>query len=591
MKGREWFTVRFASSRMKQISLGIAAVILLIIVGLSHREWLQYHRINAAAAETRDVVDTIDRIRSGMLAAETSERGFLLTGEERYLDPYYRVGQSMPGRLAQLKQLMAGRPDGPAQTAQLSGLVDRKFAEMADTIALRRSRGAAPALGEVLSDRGRVLMEEIRGLCSTMQRSETEAHSAAEADRETAARTTLLVTIVGSLLLIFLFVAGFEPVTSRESKAKQPHRVLTYGVALAAVIVATLLRNALTPLIGEGRIPFITYFPAVLFAAWYGGFGAGAFCVALSTLASLYFISPARSLLLANPGDLIGLLLFIFVSFGIVLLSDSQRKAVAERRRAEERLAGLNTDLQKLNGSLARTNEELTGFAFVTSHDLQEPLRMINTYAELLIKKYPAERGTDVSMFVETIAEGTRRMQRMLADLLAYAEIGAPEEERVEPIPLSRVIDGVRQNLKAAIEESGAVITYEDLPDVYVAESHLIPLFQNLISNAIKYRSAELPRIRISARPEAGHFRFAVADNGIGIEPEYHRKIFGVFKRLHTGKIPGTGIGLAICQRVVERYGGRIWVESQAGKGSTFCFTLPAVESRGAALTTGMARA
>jgi PAS domain S-box-containing protein len=716
-------------SRQRQISLGLAALLLLTIVGLSHSEWLQYHRVNVAAAKTRDIIDTIDHIRSGMLNAETAERGFLLTGEDRYLAPYLRARQNVPGRLALLDQLMASRPGGLTLTQQLTDAVRRKFDEMAQTIELRRVRGSAPALAEVLSDRGRVLMEEIRGLCSTIQSSETQAHSQAEAERETAARTTLLVTIAGSLILIFLFTAGFEPARALPSRAVTRHRAVTYGAAVAAVMVATLLRVSLTPLIGQDAIPFITYFPAVLFAAWYGGLAPGALCVLLSTLASwFYFVSPSHSLLVTNPAELIGLLLFILVAFGILLLSDSQRRAVAradleathrkqaedaereqrerfettlasigdgviatdaqgrivfandvalailrggcgavvgrhfnevlrivndttrepvespvskvlsegqvvglanhsvlialdgsevpiddsgapirdsagsiqgtvmvfrdisERKSAEERLAQLNADLEKVNRTLARTNEELTGFAFVTSHDLQEPLRMISTYAELLIKKYPAAAGSDVSMFVETIANGTRRMQRLLADLLAYAEIGAPAEEGPEPVSLSRVIDGVRQNLKAAIEESGAVITCDDLPSVRVAESHLIPLFQNLIGNAIKYHGEEPPRIRISARPDQEQMRFAVADNGIGIASEYHRKIFGVFKRLHNGKVPGTGIGLAICQRVVERYGGRIWVESQEGKGSTFYFTLPSAKPHGATMTTGMAR-
>ena len=194
---------------------------------------------------------------------------------------------------------------------------------------------------------------------------------------------------------------------------------------------------------------------------------------------------------------------------------------------------------------------------------------MITAYAQLLVKTYPERLDADASMFVNTIVDGTKRMRELLADLLTYAEISAKSDELPGEIDLNRVVDKAKQNLKAAIDEADAVVTSDHLPALRGDESHWIPLFQNLIGNAIKYRSERPPRIQISVQNENGELRFAVADNGIGIEPEYHQKIFAVFKRLHNKKIPGTGIGLAICQRVVERYGGRIWVESEAGRGAT----------------------
>ena len=178
-------------------------------------------------------------------------------------------------------------------------------------------------------------------------------------------------------------------------------------------------------------------------------------------------------------------------------------------------------------------------------------------------------------MFVANIVEGTRRMRSLLSDLLTYSEIGAGLDEPPQMLDLNHVIETVNQNLKAAIDETGAIIESERLPLLAAHENQIVPLFQNLIGNAIKYRSGEPPRIRIFVREVEGRREFAVADNGMGIAPEYHEKIFGVFKRLHGKKIPGTGIGLAICQRVVERYGGRIWVQSEAGQGATFYFTLP----------------
>lgn len=200
---------------------------------------------------------------------------------------------------------------------------------------------------------------------------------------------------------------------------------------------------------------------------------------------------------------------------------------------------------------------------------------MITTYTQLLLKTHPAEFDSDSTLFVENIVQGTKRMRELLIDLLNYTEIRSHSDEPVAPVDLQMVLQKVLDNLKGVIDANRAVITSDPLPRVAGAEGHFIPLFQNLIGNAIKYRGSDPPRIRISVKDSPEEFRFAVSDNGIGIDPEYHERIFEVFRRLHGKKIPGTGIGLSICQRVVERYGGRIWVESQTGRGATFIFTLP----------------
>jgi PAS domain S-box-containing protein len=250
--------------------------------------------------------------------------------------------------------------------------------------------------------------------------------------------------------------------------------------------------------------------------------------------------------------------------------------------RAADRLAKLNADLQRSNEVLALTNQDLERFAFIASHDLQEPLRMITAYSQLLIKSYPGEFGSEAGTYVANIVDGTTRMRDLLSDLLAYTEIRSRDDEPLEVVDLNVVIENVRRNLKASIDESGAVVTSDLLPLLRVHRAHFQPLFQNLIGNAIKYRSAQPPRIHISVQEVDSELRFTVSDNGIGIEPEYHKQIFEVFRRLHGRKIPGTGVGLAICQRVVERYGGRIWVESRAGQGAAFLFTLPSVAVRSA---------
>jgi light-regulated signal transduction histidine kinase (bacteriophytochrome) len=239
---------------------------------------------------------------------------------------------------------------------------------------------------------------------------------------------------------------------------------------------------------------------------------------------------------------------------------------------------GLHTEMERLarrNAYLEDSNEDLEWSLFVASHDLHEPLRTITLYAQLLEKKCGRLLDDESGLFVGNIIEGATRMRQLLEDLLTYTELGARHPGSVGGVDLNWVLEIVVQNLKLSIDETQAVITCDRLPIVAAHASDLIPLFQNLIANAIKYRSGRPPRIGIGVQHGGGQVRFAVSDNGIGIDPEHHVEIFDPFKRLHGKNIPGTGIGLAICRRVVERYGGRIWVESRVGEGATFLFTLP----------------
>jgi len=252
---------------------------------------------------------------------------------------------------------------------------------------------------------------------------------------------------------------------------------------------------------------------------------------------------------------------------------------ISEQQRVEEGLRESEARLERLNAELARSNADLQQFAFVASHDLREPLRMITSYAQLLARKYPTETDDEAAVIVGNIVSGTARMRALISDLLRYVEIGYSREARDQTADLNAVVDHVKENLKDAIEESGAVIECDRLPVLQADGTYLTPLFQNLASNAIKYRNHHTPRVYIRAEHAGGELLYAVSDNGIGIDPAYHRKIFDVFQRLHGRDIPGTGLGLAICKRVVERYHGRIWVESEPGAGSTFYFTLPEAQA------------
>lgn len=947
-----------ASVRLNRTMLGVAGIVLIVIVGFSYAQWSRYNRANQEAAQTTAALDSIDRLLSDLVDAETGQRGFLLTGEDRYRQPYDQASARIPGDLASVRTLVAVRRSESAAVDRLNALVRQRLDELRRTIAVRQTGGADAARAEMLRDHDRQTMSEVRALSTQIERDEHSRRERSSLEGQAAAQTALLITIAGSLVILFFFAIGLEPFRAREGGPAERRWIVRYGAAILAVAAATLLRFALVPLLGNGDdlVPFITYFPAVLFAAWYGGFRAGALGILLSAvMAAYFFLAPVRSFRVRNPGELISLLIFVIVGFGIAFMSDSQRRALAragiaedaerqerkrfettlasigdavvatdaqgrvtfanhvalslmgwpeneiagrrledafrivneysratvespvakvlregavvglanhtvllardgrevpiddsaapihgrggaiegtvlvfrdigERRRAEsarqllssivessgdaiigtdldgvvttwnnaaERMFGysaaavtgkpvsllnapdcpdespemlgriregqrieqyqtlrrtkdnrvihasvtvspvydgggkiagaaritrdvtaevlakeeiseqrerlrvtlssigdavivtdhtgaatyLNPVAEELTGwstadasgkpledvfqiigeesrepvenpasralregrvvglanhtvlvardgkeyaiddsaapirnvrgetvgvvlifrditgrraserqllsqtvELRRANEELSQFAYVVSHDLREPLRNVINFAELLVREYGDAGGSEAEIYARFIRDSVQRMELLLNDLLAYSQLGGPHEQPHRLLNMNEVLATARNNLETVISGSGAEITSDILPAVFGYETQLAQVFQNLIGNAIKYRSAAPPRVHIGAQKKDGEWIFSVRDNGIGIAPEYQRLIFGVFKRLHGREIPGTGIGLAICSKVVDRHGGRIWVESARGQGSEFFFTLPATQ-------------
>jgi len=254
---------------------------------------------------------------------------------------------------------------------------------------------------------------------------------------------------------------------------------------------------------------------------------------------------------------------------GVLSEAYTRLEDITERNRAQEQL-------ERYAAELERSNEDLQRFAYVASHDLQEPLRMVTSYVQLLERRYKGELDADADEFIGYAVDGAVRMQTLLNDLLAYSRVGT-HGRPFESTDCGALLDETLIDLKVAIEESGAEVTREPLPTVQADTTQLGQVFQNLIGNAIKFRSTdERPKVYVGAVRRKGEWAFAVRDNGIGIDPEQAERIFLIFQRLHTrNAYAGTGIGLAICKKIVERHGGRIWVESESGKGTTFHFTIP----------------
>lgn len=242
---------------------------------------------------------------------------------------------------------------------------------------------------------------------------------------------------------------------------------------------------------------------------------------------------------------------------------------VTDRKNAARELARYTQDLK-------RSNEELQQFAYVASHDLQEPLRMVTSYMQLLQQRYKDQLDPDAQEFISYAVDGATRMKSLIQDLLIYSRVETAARE-FSTVDMADVVKTVQRHLRFTVEETGAKITFDEMPKIRADEQQITQLFQNLISNAIKFRSDQPPHIYIGAKREGRFWQFCVQDNGIGIDQQYYQRIFVIFQRLHNrSKYPGTGIGLAICKKVVERHGGNIWVDSKPGEGTTFFFTLPA---------------
>jgi signal transduction histidine kinase len=248
-------------------------------------------------------------------------------------------------------------------------------------------------------------------------------------------------------------------------------------------------------------------------------------------------------------------------------LPGSVRRAVREKELREE-----NRQAQE---DLARSNRDLEQFAYVASHDLQEPLRMVATYTQLLAERYRGKLDADADKYIHYAVDGALRMQKLVQDLLTFSRVGR-QHVALQSTDCNIVLQTALLNLEAAIREGHAVVEHGQLPVVMADSSQLAQVFQNLIGNAVKFHGAESPLVRVNAEAQAKEWVFSVADNGIGIAPEQAENVFIIFRRLHTrAEYPGNGIGLSICKKIIEQHGGRIWFESEPGHGSSFRFTLP----------------
>jgi signal transduction histidine kinase len=338
---------------------------------------------------------------------------------------------------------------------------------------------------------------------------------------------------------------------------------------LSSLAVSSLLALALKPFL-HNQAALLPFTLAVILASSYGGLWPGLIATVLSfAIADLFFMEPLFQFLAIYPGDYA--LLLVFLMFGITVSALNH-----VRLRANAALRETNMKLQSTADELTRSNEELQRFAYSVAHDLQEPLRGVRAFTELFLNSNRMRLEQESVRLLDFVIAGADRMKRLIDGILEFAKAGHQTSAAKAEVDTQAVAERALLNLRSAIDEASARVTFTPLPVLWGNEDQILRLFQNLIGNAIKYRGEHPPAVQISASQNPGEWVFSVKDNGIGIAPEYHSQIFETFHRLHgAAQHEGSGVGLATCKRIVNSFGGRIWVESSPGQGSTFYFSIP----------------
>ena len=564
-------------SQAHLVGLGLSLV-LLVVVGIGSRlTWLEYESAAEATRTSRANINDLKRLLIYLGDAETAQRGFLLTGEERYLQPYIRAIPVIKAILPKLDRLASNDPVHPLPISPLRQSILDKLDELKTSIDLAKQGRAGEAVALVKTDRGRVTMERVRALESAAEEHQEAMLNITRQRTRDLANAAQLITTIGSTGIFFIVLGSAFWIRHLIMLDKRLNADLTRSLedfqSLSDSVPQMVWRAT-----ESGTLEYVNQ-------RW----------IDLSGLSPKLLASGGWQALL-HPADRKTFLQQWDESL-------AQKTGFTAECRLKERTGGkyrwhlfraspvmdggfgcrwfatfTDIDEQKeTEAALQRVNEDLQQFVYSASHDLQEPLRTMMIYSELVQRRaagFKDQSGAEEIAFLRRAAE---RMSALVYDLLTYTQVAGSSLELHNPVDTNYVLLRVIDGFGALIESTGAQITRGTLPPLRIPDAHLRQLLQNLIGNAIKYRKeGTVPKIRIAATRDETNCVISVQDNGIGIEPTYHKQVFGLFKRLHTpDQYPGTGLGLAICKKVVERHHGHIWVESEVGVGSKFSFSLP----------------
>lgn len=550
---------------------GIVTTILSILVIVVLSIW-QYQRIRDSGAVVRHANQVFYQTQAVLNTAmqyELNAKNFLLTGDSSFLDSATHSLSSLPLAIDSLRRLTADNPD---QQRRLDSLRQNNAMNSGT---LERSM--------TLSRRGNAVASA--GLISALTRLAAEEHRFAETRRNANqvkaqqlqwALWTLSIAVCVLAYITFRIIR--KDLTSHLRASEDKYRTLFYKSPLAKWIYDEDSLRFLE--VNDAAVRMYGYTYEEFLQMTLADIRPPSEVPRLMEDIELIRRDPTAGqgsqwLHLKKNGELID----VQVSAHMIIYEGKKARVVAitdvtERIRNERELNKLNTDLAKRAGELTASNAELERFAYIASHDLQEPLRMVSSFLQLLQKKYKGQLDEKADQYIYYAVDGAERMKSLIMDLLEYSRVGSAKEgfERVET---ETVLKEAGDIFREKIISARAQVDVGPLPVVWGDKVQLLQLFQNLLSNALKYHGDRLPVIRIRAVEEPGRWLFSVEDNGIGVDPQFFDKIFIIFQRLHNKTdYSGTGIGLAICKKIVERHGGRIWVESAPDQGSTFYFTI-----------------
>jgi PAS domain S-box-containing protein len=582
---------QYRVSRIPEIvMLCISLLVVSAIALFSYRNIQAMQEASKQRSISEEMRDESARLLSMLKDAETGQRGFLLTGKEQYLEPYNHALQEIPQLLELLKSMNTSSRDYGVYFERLERLTSVKLGELRESIELYRS-GKIPEVRSIIdSGQGMRIMDEIRVICEGIEEAtQNDLISFITAEDESTMRLRAVSMFGSGTLLVFLIISAMvisRGMSRRESLYKESEiakKLLQTTLAgIADGVIATDINGEITfinpvaqKLTGWGKEEALGRHIREVFTivneatqikvdsplekalAEGVAIGLADHTTMISRDGSRLPLDNSAAPLKDEHGKVIGAVLVF--------------RDISVRRHTEQQL-------EEAAVALRRSNEELQQFVNSAAHDLRSPLSSIKGMAELLSWKFSAQLGDKGKELIDYITRGVTRMTKLLEDLLSFARASHFDAASAQPVPLNQILTATLSNLSGEIAESGATVTMDSLPVVGAHEAHMLQLLQNLIGNALKYRSQH-PHIHISAEQRNGEWIIGVTDNGIGIDPAYAEQIFRPFERLHGEQYPGSGIGLATCQKIVEGYGGRIWVEAELGKGSRFFFTFPIIKA------------
>ena len=543
------------------------AVLISISIGTNRgivRLRLADHRADLAERTQR----SISSLLVDLSRAQSDARGYLMSGDELFSDAFAGAMEDCIVHLAEIRQLLAADPDGssPGDLDRVSNdalVWWNQSVNTYDVVRPEAERRARVTHGQFLMDRASETIQKLR------EDQDRRVAFHAKASRDAVVWTGGVVT-AGTLVSLGIFLAAFLAVdrAAAERQVAEAEAATVIRTSLDGFWIQDLtgrildVNEALCRMLGYSRDELLR-----------------------KSIQEIELPEPSapddRAVRMADTGGdrfktrhrcKDGTVIDVELSARYVS-SLGERLFVFARDITREKEWAAR--LEKAVRDLSVSNKELEQFAYVASHDLQEPLRMVSSYTQLLAERYRDQLDDKARQYIHYAVDGAVRMQRLINDLLLYSRVHSRGSAPVDT-DAQAVLDDALANLTAAAGESGAQITHDPLPTIRADATQFLQVFQNLVGNAIKFRGKDPPRIHVSAKEKEREWLFSVRDNGIGIDPQYASRLFVIFQRLHTREeFPGTGIGLALCRRVVERHGGRIWFESEPGEGSTFFFTVP----------------